>query len=366
MGASPVLARGGLVDRRPHQRMAYRDDRARPRPAAPTPLRSPARPRPDRGTLAARLSTAISPVSSAAASSSTACTSAESLRLRSRKTRSTRAVRCSWAGKWRLSHELGGGELGRQLQQGQRVAAGLGEESTGDVLGGCVIEVPARAGRGQRPDPARSAPARGGPAPGTASAASSRVANSITTRSAPILLAQNSSAPALAGSSQCASSMTHSTRFSSAAAVSTVKVATPTRNGSTDGPSSSPNATRNARAWGAGSSSRSRITGRSSRCRAANANGASASSPWVRSTVASVGGVHAARRAGRTCPRLARRAPPRCRPIRAAPPRRARQAAPAPAHGRPARVERTARHDLRRGPNPGALTGARRRADRRA
>ena len=91
----------------------------------------------------------------------------------------------------------------------------------------------------------------------------------------------------MAGSSQWASSTTHSTRFSSAAAVSSDRVATPTRNGSTDGPSSSPNATRRARAWGAGSSSRSRITGRSSRCSAANASGASTSSPWVRSTVAS-------------------------------------------------------------------------------
>ena len=41
--------------------------------------------------------------------------------------------------------------------------------------------------------------------------------------------------------------------LSSAAAVSIDNVATATRNGSIEGPSSSPNATRSARAWGAGS-----------------------------------------------------------------------------------------------------------------
>ena len=75
----------------------------------------------------------------------------------------------------------------------------------------------------------------------------------------------------MAGSSQCASSTTHSTSCSSAAAVNTVKVATPIRNGSTAGPSSSPNAIRSARACGGGSWDRSRVSGRSSRCSAAYA-----------------------------------------------------------------------------------------------
>ena len=88
----------------------------------------------------------------------------------------------------------------------------------------------------------------GSPCGSKVSQAPSRAANTMATRSAPSRRAQNSSAPAVAGSSQCASSTTHSTRFSSAAAVSSDRVATPTRNGSTDGPSSSPNATRSARA----------------------------------------------------------------------------------------------------------------------
>ena len=58
----------------------------------------------------------------------------------------------------------------------------------------------------------------------------------------------------MAASSQWASSTTHSTVLSSAAVVSSERVAMATRNGSMDGPSSSPNATRRARAWGAGRS----------------------------------------------------------------------------------------------------------------
>ena len=72
------------------------------------------------------------------------------------------------------------------------------------------------------------------------------------TRSAPRRREQNRSTSAVAGSSQCASSTTHNTVCSSAAAVSSDSVATATRNGSTDGPSSSPNATRSARCCGAG------------------------------------------------------------------------------------------------------------------
>ena len=116
--------------------------------------------------------------------------------------------------------------------------------------------------------------------------APSRAENTRSTRSAPSRRAQNSSASAVAESNQCASSTTHNTVLSSAAAVSIDKVATATRNGSIEGPSSSPNTTRSARACGTGISSRSRITGSSSRCRAAKANGASTSSPWVRRTSA--------------------------------------------------------------------------------
>ena len=150
-----------------------------------------------------------------------------------------------------------------------------------------------------RPSPRRSssrACAASGPRPastiwgmpsGRKERSPSRAANTIATRSAPSLRAAKSSASADAGSSQWASSTTHSTVLSSAAEVSIDSVATATRNGSTEGPSSSPNATRSARDWGTGRLSRSRITGRSSRCNAANASGASTSRPWVRSTSAS-------------------------------------------------------------------------------
>ena len=65
-----------------------------------------------------------------------------------------------------------------------------------------------------------------------------------------------------------------------------------------------------------------------------------------------------ARRAGPTCPRPAPRAPPRCRPTRVAPARRERPEMPAPAHGPPARVDRTGATTSRAGSEPGALTGA--------
>ena len=125
-------------------------------------------------------------------------------------------------------------------------------------------------------------------------AASSRAENTRSTRSAPSRRAQNTSASAVAESSQCASSTTHSTVFSSAAVVSRDNVATATRKGSTGGPSSSPNTTRRARACGPGSPSRSRFNGSSSRCRAAKASGASTSSPWVRRTVTSPASVTSA------------------------------------------------------------------------
>jgi hypothetical protein len=73
------------------------------------------------------------------------------------------------------------------------------------------------------------------------------------------------SASADAESSHCASSTTHHKGApTSAASVSTDRVATPTRNGSTEEPSSRPNTTRNARDCGAGSRSKLAI-GRSRR-----------------------------------------------------------------------------------------------------
>ena len=61
----------------------------------------------------------------------------------------------------------------------------------------------------------------------------SRAAKTAATRSAPSLRAATSTASAVAWSSHCASSMTHSTVASSAASVSSDRVASAARNGST-------------------------------------------------------------------------------------------------------------------------------------
>ena len=174
--------------------------------------------------------------------------------------------------------ELGCRELAGQLQEGQWVAACLRDSRWATSSAGSAPSLVARRARessASRPVRTNSA----SPGASKTAAAPSRAANTIATRSAPSRRAQNNSAPALAGSNQCASSTTHSTRLSSAAAVSSDSVATPTRKGSTEGPSSSPNATRRARAWGGGSCSRSRASGLSRRCSAAKASGASTSSP---------------------------------------------------------------------------------------
>ncbi len=79
----------------------------------------------------------------------------------------------------------------------------------------------------------------------------SRAANRTATGSASRRRAVNRRASAEASSSQCASSTMQRTALSSAASPSSERVAAPTRNGSTF-PSSTPNATRRARAWGLG------------------------------------------------------------------------------------------------------------------
>ena len=147
-----------------------------------------------------------------------------------------------------------------QLEQRERVAAGLDDEPLGDLLGGRGPQVRAQ----QRPCRVRVEPgqraSREGPAgrtspgaipgpedhdhPVRAEPARAEEQRPGRGRVQPVRVVDDAQRPA----------------FSSAAAVSSDKVATPTRNGSTDGPSSSPNATRRARACGAGSASRSRLT----------------------------------------------------------------------------------------------------------
>ena len=242
-------------------------------------------------------------MSSAAATSSTDCTGAGSSRLRSRKACSTRADRCSWVGSgedppsWSAVSSAGSSSSASGLppvsSMRRSVTPGAGARPS-------RWSRRARAAFGSSPESTSSSMPAGRKVVG----ASSRAEKTRSTRSAPSRRAQNSSESALAASSQWASSTTHSTVVSSAAAVSSDRVATATRKGSTDGPSSSPNATRRARAWGTGRPSRSRITGSSSRCSAANASGASVSRPWVRNTHTSPASLTAWRRdprAGRTC-----------------------------------------------------------------
>ena len=240
---------------------------------------------------AARRTTESSPVSSAAASSSSDCTGAGSSRLRSRNACSTRVLRCSCSGSgvdppsWSGLSPVGSSSRASGLPP----LAAISRPVTSGATPGRWSRS-SRAAAGSSPRSCRS----GMPSGRNGVEASSRAENTRSTRSAPSRRAQNTSASAVAESSQCASSTTHSTVFSSAAVVSRDNVATATRKGSTGGPSSSPNTTRRARACGPGSPSRSRFNGSSSRCRAAKASGASTSSPWVRRTVTSPASVTSA------------------------------------------------------------------------
>ncbi len=226
-------------------------------------------------------------MSSAAASRSRDCTAAGRRRTRSRKTPSTRSVSRSWAGSgaapssWAALRARGSSSSARGLPPASAM-----RRSATSSSGPSARPRPSssRASPAARPVTASS----GSPCESSRLATPSRTANTMATRSASMRRAQNRRASAVASSSQWASSTRHTTRRSSAAAVSRPSVATPIRNGSTAAPSSSPNATRSALACGAGSPSRHDSTGRSRWCRAANASGASTSSPWVRSSVALV------------------------------------------------------------------------------
>ena len=118
---------------------------------------------------AARLRTASSPVSSAAASNKQRLHVGGQLPAAVEEDLLHAAGEVQLGRQRRRPAELGRGELGRQLQQGQRVAAGLGDQSFGDLLGGCVLEVPVEQGAGSvRLEPGQHQLAEGR-GPGTAS-----------------------------------------------------------------------------------------------------------------------------------------------------------------------------------------------------
>ena len=104
------------------------------------------------------------------------------------------------------------------------------------------------------------------------------------TRSAYRRRATNPSTCADSGSSQCASSIMHSSGCASAARESSVSVASPTRNISGGGPASWPKATRSAPRCGGGKSSSSDRHGTSSWCRPPNSMLISDSTPAMPQT----------------------------------------------------------------------------------
>ena len=183
----------------------------RRRRAARTPARPPGPARPGRAADAARerrrarrcrrpppAAAATAPAAAAAGSGrGTTC--------------STRAVRWSCAGSGDGPPELVRAELGGQLQQRQRVAAVSTMSRSVTSSRGRAAQVRssrARAASGSRPvSDQLGKPLRVERRPRRPS----RAANTMTTRSAPSRRAQNSSASAVAGSSQWASSTTHST-----------------------------------------------------------------------------------------------------------------------------------------------------------
>ena len=223
------------------------------------------------------------PVSSAAAISISVCTSALERLIRSRNARSTRAVRAMRAGRgaaplsWSARSSVGNSSSASGLPP-DSVRSRVTTSSAGATPARCASRF--LAASGSRPASVSTGSESGANDPAPPSPC--RAANTTATWSACSCRAANSSASADAWSSQCASSTTQSTGPGSVASVRTERVATPTRNGSTGSPppSSWPNATRSARAWGAGSRSQAR-TGRSSRCSAANGNGASEATPVV-------------------------------------------------------------------------------------
>ena len=233
--------------------------------------------------VAASCTTLARPVSSAAATSKERLDPGLACLIRSRKARSTLAVKASRDGNgkaplsWSATSSVGSSSRASGLPpvSARRRSA---TSSEGGRPPRCASS--RRAAAGSRPAKCStgSESGRNPPAP----ASPSRPAKTIATRSACSCRAANSNAFADATSSQCASSTTQRTGRSSAASVSTERVATPTRNGSTGAPaaSSCPNATRSARACGDGSRSQA-SAGRRRRCRAANGNGASDAIPVV-------------------------------------------------------------------------------------
>ena len=227
-------------------------------------------------------------MSSAAASSSIVCTGGGRRRLRSRKTCSTRAVR--WSCEGRGSHPLSWSRVSSPGSSNS--ASGLPRVSAtirSSDLGRRSRRPDApRAGRGTRPGRDPSATSSGRPcgsklAPGAVPGGEDhRHPVRPEPAGAEEQGARPSRGPASARRRRRTAPGSPPRRWSAATASPPPPgTARPTA------PSSSPNATRSARAWGSGSPSRSLVSGRSSRCSAANASGASTSRPWVRSTVAS-------------------------------------------------------------------------------
>ena len=224
-------------------------------------------------------------MSSAAATSSSVCTCSGSRRHRSRKTRSIpRGQRAAAAAAARSRAAGRAAERGRQLDEGQRVAAGLAR-SAGRRPRRAAARRHARASSGARRGRVQTGQREERDAPGGVNVRTSPVAGGE--HAAPpgrpsSRRAANSRASARRGSSQCASSTTHSTGPSRPPRSSIDRVATPTRNGSTA--ARPPARTRPAAraTCGAGAGRATAAPAAAAGAAPANANGDSDSSPWAR------------------------------------------------------------------------------------
>ena len=164
-----------------------------------------------------------------------------------------------------------------KLKQGERVPGRLGQhpvpaaggqavgQQLGRGLGGQAVQ-----GQLGQPGSRRSAPVL---------AHTSSTIDSLSSRRA-----ANSRASALARSSHCASSTTHSSGCSAASSASSDRTASPTRNRSGGPALASPRAPRSASAWTPGSASTRSRAGRSSRCSPAKGSSDSSSIPAPRMT----------------------------------------------------------------------------------
>ena len=218
---------------------------------------------------------------------------------------------------------LGRAQPARQLDQRERVAAGLAEDPGPHPSRRAApgSSRPAAAGPRRRPAPRSPAPA----ALGARARRRTRAARTPIPAAPPAAGAPRTRASAPdTRSSHCASSTMHTSGCSSAASASRLRTASPTRKRSGGGPALRPNAVLSASRCGLGSCPRRPSIGAHSACSPANASSISDSTPAARA-IRHPSAAPDSAAAGRSCrppPRRAGPAPgsgPRALPRRVAP-----------------------------------------------